>query len=77
MMVGFGFVGLLVMLVFWGGLILGAVWLVKAIFQNSDQRRSGPESAPIGNTREILDQRYARGEISRNEYERMREDLIV
>ncbi|MDF1499696.1 MAG: SHOCT domain-containing protein [Anaerolineales bacterium] len=75
MMVGFGFAGLLVMLVFWGGLILGAVWLVKVIFQSSGRNLSEPVSS--GNAREILDQRYARGEITRDQYEKMREDLQV
>jgi putative membrane protein len=75
MMVGFGFFGLLLMVLFWGGLIFGAVWLVRALFQGGMSQTSGmrPER-PIG-ARETLDQRYARGEISRDEYETMRRDL--
>jgi putative membrane protein len=72
---GFGIVGLLLMLLFWGGLIFGAVWLVRALFQ------VGAQSGPSGRTdrdnspRDILDQRYARGEITRQQYEGMRQDL--
>lgn len=75
---GFGFFGVLLMLLFWGGLIFGAVWLAKAIFQ------SGPEKSPLTRVdegrgargaREILDRRYARGEITREQYEVMRGDL--
>ncbi|GAB4577372.1 MAG: hypothetical protein Fur0022_01030 [Anaerolineales bacterium] len=74
MMTGFGFMGffgLILMVLFWGGLIALAVWLVKALF--SSGRANYP---PAGNNpREILDQRYARGEINREEYELMKRDL--
>lgn len=73
MMMGFGVVGLILMLVFWGTLILGAVWLVKSIFP-SVQKPGGGENQPI-RAREILDQRYARGEITREQYLRMIEDI--
>jgi len=71
---GFGIVGLLFMLFFWGGLILLGVWLVKSIFQGSNQAKP----TPLGETqsaREILDQRYARGEITREQYEIMKQDI--
>ena len=77
MMTGFGFMGffgLILMVLFWGGLIALAVWLVKAIFS------SGPASRmPGGSTaspHEILDERYARGEITRDQYEQMKQDLL-
>lgn len=74
MMMGFGFVGLFVMLVFWGLIIAGAVWLIKSIFpgvgipngRGSQQHLSAPE---------ILEHRYARGEITREQYLGMIEDL--
>lgn len=70
-MMGFG---LIFMLLFWGLLIAGAVWLVKAIFPGvqgggSSFLKSSPSAG------EILDQRYARGEIDREEYDRMKRDL--
>lgn len=67
----FGMMGMwLMMLVFWGGLILLAVWLAKGLFNPT------PERPPERQTpQEILRQRYARGEISRAEYEQMRHDL--
>jgi putative membrane protein len=69
---GFGIFGLLFMLLFWVILILAAVWLVRALFGNGRPRYSNhePQSA-----REILDQRYARGEITREQYEMMKKDL--
>ena len=74
MMMGFGFVGIIFMLLFWVLLIAGAVWLVRSIFPGSiknDMSRGEHPSSP----REILDNRYARGEISREQYKVMLEDI--
>jgi putative membrane protein len=72
----FGLVGLLFMLIFWGGLILLAVWLVRVIFSsNSSNNPSAPRSEQSSNALEILAQRYARGEITREQYEIMKRDL--
>ena len=81
-MMGFGFggFGILFMLVFWVGIIALGVWLLSSLFpraagpapsQNTWQREAAPESAL-----EILQRRYARGEISRGEYEQMRQELL-
>lgn len=73
MMMGFGLVGLLLMVLFWGTLIVGAVWLLKSIFPDAGAKTNQKEQAL--SAREILDQRYARGEITRDEYIRMVEDV--
>ena len=63
-----GVVMMLMMLVFWGlviaGIVLGIRWLAKS----SEGRRSDTAL-------EILRQRYARGEIDRQEFEAKRRDL--
>ncbi len=69
---GFGFIGMLVMLLFWGGIIFGGIWLVKTLFDNKPNPSGA--SRPLS-AREILDQRYARGEISREEYEQIKAEL--
>jgi putative membrane protein len=71
---GFGWWGLLFMFLFWGGLILMAIWAVRAIFQSGSR---SPASSLERNLspREILDQRYARGEITRDQYQTMKEDI--
>jgi putative membrane protein len=72
---GFGLLGLLFMLIFWGGLILLAVWLVRALFSTNagrDLNAGGKNQS----ARQILDQRYARGEISREQYEIMKQDIL-
>ncbi len=71
---GFGLVGILVMVLFWGLLIFGAVWLVRSLFPSG----GGSVSLSRGDrasAREILDLRYARGEIDREQYEAMKKDL--
>ena len=72
---GFGILGLLLMLLFWGALIFLAVWLVKALFQGGRQSPA-PPSSWAKNAREILDERYARGEITREQYELIKKDLF-
>jgi putative membrane protein len=72
---GFGMFGLLFMVLFWGGLIALAIWLVSVLFPISSRRRTTPGADQPQSPREILDTRYARGEISREEYELMKQDL--
>ena len=78
----FGF-GWLWMVLFWVLLILLVVWLVTRLFpqiqiNNDTLHRTGYPSAstPTEETPlDILKKRYARGEITREEFERMRQDL--
>lgn len=71
---GFSFLGVLLMVLFWGGLIALAVLLVRAIFNRALQlppiQGSGDATA-----QQILDTRYARGEITKEQYELMKRDL--
>lgn len=66
-----GLVMMLVMLVFWGlviaGLVVGLRWLLSL---TGDGRRDRSDAAL-----DILRQRYARGEISREEFEAKKRDL--
>lgn len=71
---GFGLLGVVFMFLFWGGLILLAVWLVRVVFGNNQPIQEPPlEHHP--NPREILDRRYARGEITREQYELICDDI--
>jgi putative membrane protein len=67
--------GLLFLLIFWGVLIALAIWLVRSLF-TSNQRFSGTSPDRELNAGEILNQRYARGEITREQYELMKSDLV-
>lgn len=78
MMMGFDGFGLgggamgIGMLVFWGLIIAAIVMLVRGLGASSAQ-----SAAPMRNDTplDILGQRYARGEITRSEFEAMRRDL--
>ncbi len=61
--------GLLWMVLFWGLLIAGIVWLVQAAVDRP-QRRTGTDDP-----RQLLDERFARGELSTQEYEERRRVL--
>ncbi len=60
------------MFLFWGALILLPVLLVKGLFQS---RQARPKDQPSDTPKQILEQRYARGEITRDQYQLMMEDI--
>lgn len=68
----FGWAGLVANLVFWIGLIILVVWIVRKIFASSSSVQA---ASGLGSAREILDLRYARGEITREQYEQMKADI--
>jgi len=72
--IGMGLGGGLVMVLFWGALILGAVWLARTLFP-TNQPSPASSSQPEASAEDILKQRYARGEISKEQYNQMRRDL--
>ncbi|MDH7486862.1 MAG: SHOCT domain-containing protein [Anaerolineae bacterium] len=80
-MMGFGMggLGLILMFLFWGAIIALAVWLLSSLFPRAKNISSPPYTAqrdePSQSPLEILKQRYARGEISKTEYEEMRQGL--
>ena len=69
--------GGLMMILFWGGIIALAVVILRAFIGGSSRAvSSGPsgESAS-GSALEILNERYAKGEIDREEFQSIRLDL--
>jgi putative membrane protein len=72
--IGMGLGGGLVMVLFWGALIVGAVWLARSLFPNSQQPPASSTRSEAS-AEDILKQRYARGEISKDQYDQMRRDL--
>ncbi|GEM_PF-1749703 len=60
-------------------LVVGIVWLVRQVSSNggrpSDHQPPSASGSGSGSAREELDRRYARGEISREEYRAIRGDL--
>lgn len=64
-------VGALFTILFWAVLIGGIVWLVRTLAVGA---RSWRQEEP-GRALAILEERFARGEISVEEFRRMREEL--
>jgi putative membrane protein len=71
----------LMMILFWGGLIVLGAWVFRAVLGGNPPRTSNrsdgeAQDHPSGDRAlDILRERYARGEISREEYEQIRDDL--
>jgi putative membrane protein len=64
----FGGLWMLLPILFWGGLLALIVWAVIRIFP---ERRSGERSEVRGrSSEEILRERFVRGEVDAEEYER-------
>ncbi len=73
-----GWIGMLFMFLFWLLLIGAAVWLVWAIFGRRTHvpaTGGGPTWGSSTSARQILDERYAKGEITREQYEQMKQDI--
>lgn len=70
---GMGWLGTIMMLVVWGMVVVGGVYLVRWLIQSV--RHASPEAGGRDRALEILRERYARGEIDKEQYERMRADL--
>lgn len=67
-MPGFGWI---LMLLFWALVILGVAALVKWLAGGMGENRRPPEKGAL----QILEERYARGEIGREEFEQKKHDL--
>lgn len=68
MMYGFGWIGLILNVAIIVGIVILVVWAIK--------RFTNGNTSPTGQTpREILQARYARGEITRDQYQQMLSDL--
>lgn len=66
----------LMMAVFWGALIAVVVWGVRSMRPDSSTRQAGhPTSEPGSTAEQILSERFARGELTAEEFTRSR-DLL-
>lgn len=71
---GFGGLGIVMMFLLWVGVIALIVWFVRALFPSQQPtQKLSPDNQQ--NAQEILKRRYARGEITREQFEMMKEDL--
>ena len=66
--------GGLMMLMFWGGLIALAVLIIRSL-TNGESRSSSSDLSSQKTPLQILEERYARGEIGKDEFESIRADI--
>jgi putative membrane protein len=59
-------------LLFWALIIAGVVWIVRYMTDWGDHPHTGRRQPGL----DILEERYARGEINREEYLQKRKDII-
>jgi putative membrane protein len=70
----FGWIGMLLMMLFWFGLIALVIWGVAGLFSR-DQHGTGPRSIGEDRAFGILRERYARGEITEQEFNEAKRTL--
>jgi putative membrane protein len=66
---GMTWIGRLCMILFWVLVLIGMVYLFKWIAEST--RKNAREETPM----EILKKRYAKGEISKDEFDKIKDDL--
>ena len=72
---GMGWFGMIFMIIFWGLIIVGLVLLIRWLIQNTSSKAHSGVS--IGSkAAEILKERYASGEITLDEFESMKKDIL-
>ncbi len=75
---GWAIFSVLMMVAFWGGFIALAVWVVRGFSRAGSAQSSsghGVDVSPGGSALEILKQRYARGEITKPQFDEIRRDI--
>jgi len=76
---GGGLIGMFFILIFWILIIIGIIFIVKWIIDQSNNNQNVSQNTPTSKTEtpalEILKARYARGEIDKKEFEEKKKDL--
>lgn len=68
---GWGWPGVLMMIVFWVAVVLGILALIRWLWMGGAGRQTGRGGSHL----DILKERYARGEINKEEFEQKKKDL--
>lgn len=68
---GYGLFGMLFMLLFWILIIVGAVLIIRWLVTETGSRGAGSGETAL----DILKRRYAKGELTKEQFEAMKRDL--
>ena len=72
-----GLIGMLLNIILIVGIVVLIVWAVQKFSQSSNPSSQTTSSSQPLSAREILDIRYARGELTRDEYQTKLNDIFV
>ena len=72
---GMGWFGAVFMLVIWVLVVVGLIFLIKWLVQSTRDVPAG-KSTPTSRALHILEERYARGEIEKQEFHEKKKDLL-
>ena len=75
MMMGMGSEHFIGMIIVWAIILGGSVWLLAVLFPRPPVEQANKEREPEESALAILQRRYARGELTRGEFEEIRRDL--
>jgi len=62
-------------LLFWAAIIIGIIFIVRWLLPSRHNTPAANQEVPQTSAEEILKQRYARGEIDRDAFEQMKQDI--
>lgn len=72
---GMGWFGMIFMMIFWILIIVGGIFLIKWLIQTTSKKGTS-NSADSSKALNILKERYARGEITLDEFKAIKKDLL-
>ena len=71
---GFGFIWMIFIFIFIAVIIVGIILLIVGLVKKANYSNKSPQGKG-NNSLEILKQRYAKGEITKKEFETMKKDI--
>lgn len=72
---GIGWIGMILGAILWLAVLVGLILLIIWAIRRLSHGSSSAVTPPKPTAKEILQERYARGEITREQYQQMLEDL--